>query len=102
MKAVTTYPDADDARNMKSGSDHDRAEAWRIIAHGLRAENEGYKRATCHGCYEDGIKVIELRKQLEQAEAALRRIDAIVFDVPKTGDADSAVMDIARVIAEAG
>lgn len=34
-----TYPDPDDARNMKAGSDHDRAEAWRIIAQDLRAES---------------------------------------------------------------
>lgn len=72
---MTTYPDADDARNMKSGSTHDAMEAWRIIAHDLRAENA------------------ELR-------SALKRIDHIVYDVPKTGDPDSAVMDIARVVAE--
>jgi hypothetical protein len=49
-------------------------------------------------------KLLERAKQAEAElaalKAALSRIDIIVYDVPKTGDADSAVMDVARVIAE--
>lgn len=37
---MTTYPDPDDMTAAKRGSDHDRADAWRIIVHDLRVENE--------------------------------------------------------------
>lgn len=40
---MTTYPDPDDMTAAKRGSDHDRAEAWRIIALGSRSENERLK-----------------------------------------------------------
>jgi hypothetical protein len=43
----------------------------------------------------------ELLAVIERQAKMLRRIDAIVLDVPKTGDPDSAVMDIARVFSDA-
>lgn len=36
----STYPDPDDMTTAKRGSDHDRAEAWRILAHDMRAERD--------------------------------------------------------------
>ena len=35
-----SHPDPDDMTTAKRGSDHDRAEAWRIIAHDLKAERD--------------------------------------------------------------
>ncbi len=51
-----TYPDPDDARNAKQGSDHDRAEAWRVLA-------------------------LSERRRAEQAEADLQTIKALLDEV---------------------
>lgn len=78
---MTTYPDPDDMTTAKRGSDHDRAEAWRILAVDMRAERDSE------------------RAKRAKLQAVLERIDAIVFDVFTTGG-NSGILDIARVIVE--
>jgi hypothetical protein len=42
----------------------------------------------------------ELLAELAALRAFLARIDTLVSEVPKTGDPDSAVMDVMRVVCE--
>lgn len=97
---MTTYPDPDDMTAAKRGSDHDRADAWRILAHEERETRRKAEDAFDRWEKTWRIQVQEEYRARHKAEDALARIDRIVFDVPRTSNADSAVMDIARIIAE--
>jgi hypothetical protein len=46
--------------------------------------------------------IAALEAENERLRATIRRIDAIAFNVPRTGDPDTAVMDICRIIIEHG
>lgn len=72
---TTSYPDPDDARNAKAGSDHDRAEAWRILALDLRSERDA---ATA--------LMLDFNKQMRRARArveASARKDVIIADLKR-------------------
>jgi hypothetical protein len=49
---------------------------------------------------DDAIAALEAEN--ERLRATIRRIDTIAFNVPRTGDPDTAVMDICRIIIEHG
>lgn len=114
---MTTYPDIDDMTAAKHGSDHDRAEAWRIMAQDMRAERDAERlradgldhelavakhlyATKCDQHMTEHTARLQAEAENERLRETLKRIDHIVFDVPRTGDPNSAVMDIARVIAE--
>ena len=69
-------------------------EEWeRHLSHGIRLSERHIVRHAF-------AAIAELEAENQRLRAALGRIDIIVFDVPNTGNPDSAVMDVARIIAE--